>query len=310
MCYNWLAMKKYLGLLLLFIIVTGSGCDGKKVGVDDVTSTDPLKVVAGGFTDVDIIEATTGVWRIFYGTGLAVTANNQLEIYSAVSRDGKVWEPLNTPILQWAQSPDVIKLPDGRLRLYFRDAQQGIIASATSVDGVSFMREAGVRLIPSGQLDDGGIAAPTVVTLPDGTYFMVYRADENKPYNPTASNPKTTALIAARSVDGLNFTAGDVVVDGRNDTFDGYVDGPELVFMDDGKLHLRFWTNADKDDQAAAGQYDMISDDFGVSWSQPTLFYPTQSTGLTGGDPTYLKINNQWRMFYSRRNEGIFSIPL
>lgn len=297
-------MKKIVWLFLGSLSLIGCNQSG---GTNQNAAANQL--LAGRYADVDIVTAAPGMWRIFYGVEPA-TPNNKLEIYSALSTDGLTWAAQPTPILQWATFPDIIKLPDDRFRLYYQDAQQHIIASAISTDGVTFLPEAGARLTPSGQDDSAGVAAPTVLLLPDGSYLLVYRADEAGAYSATAINPKTTALFVAHSPDGLNFMVGEKIVDGRNPTFDGYIDGPELVLLDDGKVHVRFWTSAGKDNTADAGQYDMVSDDFGATWSQPTLFYPSQASGITGGDPTYAKINDQWYMFYTRPGEGIFAQAL
>lgn len=88
--------------------------------------------------------------------------------------------------------PDLLLLPDGRIRLYAyniqTDSTQHTIVSAISSDnGQTFTLEDGVRFTSTKMWD------PNVVILPDGSYRMYYNGDD--------------AIRSAASSDGLTFTA-------------------------------------------------------------------------------------------------------
>jgi hypothetical protein len=67
----------------------------------------------------------------------------------------------------------VVRLPDGRLRLFAM--RQGVIYSFLSTDdGRTFRQEAGVRLAPENfkELDVLSLHDPSIIQLPDGRYRM------------------------------------------------------------------------------------------------------------------------------------------
>jgi hypothetical protein len=88
--------------------------------------------------------------------------------------------------------PDLLLLPDGRIRLYAYNIQtdrgEHVIVSAISSDnGQTFTLEEGVRFTSAKMWD------PNVIMLPDGSYRMYYNGDD--------------AIRSASSQDGLSFTA-------------------------------------------------------------------------------------------------------
>jgi hypothetical protein len=118
-----------------------------------------------------------------------------------------------------AVDPNVIALPDGRLRLYFfgfevmrggpgEDRGPAIIYSAVSSDGVHFTLEEGARF-----QSDTIITDPDVVQAADGTWWLFVSQGSN--------------LIVARSADGLTFEA-------VGESHNGGVSG--TVLLDDGTL--------------------------------------------------------------------------
>lgn len=117
----------------------------------------------------------------------------------AHSTDGVNWDMMgNAQIADLGSmvpvDPDVMELPDGRLRLYFYDIGgpqgQNTIYSAVSSDGVNFTPESGTRFTLANVYD------PNVVVLPDGRYRMYLNMAD---------------IISATSSDGLTFTKDDGV---------------------------------------------------------------------------------------------------
>ena len=88
--------------------------------------------------------------------------------------------------------PDLVLLPDGRIRLYAFNIQTDtvthtIVSAISSDNGQTFTIEDGIRFETRQMWD------PNVVILPDGTYRMYYNGQD--------------AIRSASSSDGLTFTA-------------------------------------------------------------------------------------------------------
>ncbi len=268
----------------------------KNTNTTDSTSiVDSALVIVGEFADPDIIKVSDSVWRLYYAIKPEVP-NNNFEVFTSWSKDGVNWNDEDT-ILTMATFPDIIKTKEGKYRIYFQRAQ--LINSAISDDGINFTDESGTRVKPP--IDTASAAATSTILLPDDTYLMVYRETVNGKYESNSINSVTTAFRTATSTDGLNFTLGDIIVEGRCSTFDGYIDGGELFFMND-TLHLRFWTSAGFQNQEDAGHYDMYSLDNGKTWSAYILF----DDSFIGGDPTFAKIGNDWLMYHTGYDGGIY----
>lgn len=254
----------------------------------------------GAWADADVVEAEPGEWWMLVGVQ-PESARGRLDVYVARSTDGTRWDVEGEPVLRQATFPDAVRLPDGRMRLYFQ--RRGEICSATSTRGTRFEDDPGVRIPRGGERATDGTAAPTVWRRPDGSWLMVYRGDVRERWTDEALNPTTTALLASDSPDGIEFGEGRLLVDSRNRRFGGYVDGCELVAMDDGDLHLFFWTCSLRGNDREAGIYEMISEDSGRSWREPRLAVPRRRQGTTNwGDPTVARIDGEWRMYYGQRD--------
>lgn len=88
--------------------------------------------------------------------------------------------------------PDLLLLPDGRIRLYAYNIQtdrgeHAIVSAISNDNGQTFTLEEGMRFTSTKMWD------PNVVILPDGSYRMYYNGDD--------------AIRSASSQDGLSFTA-------------------------------------------------------------------------------------------------------
>src|SRR3989344_7186129 len=75
------------------------------------------QAVAGNYADADAVNLGGGKYRLYYSIEPEVTGN-KLEVYSATSSDGIKWleEPGTRKTM--ATFPDVVKLSDGRYRMY------------------------------------------------------------------------------------------------------------------------------------------------------------------------------------------------
>jgi hypothetical protein len=188
-------------LVLYFLDLNTLGLDKallyRTVATDD-TGLDfiPPEVIleyAGDFTDPDVVTLPGGVYR-FYLNSLTETAG----IVSATSLDG--FSLTLDPGIRTSAGgvPGVLRLPDGRVRLFV--CGQGI-TSLISTDGLDFTPELGVRIpIPAGSYV---VADPDPILTADGRYLMAYKVRPEETEEPTSD-----LVYLAESTDGLNWTPG------------------------------------------------------------------------------------------------------
>jgi hypothetical protein len=195
----------------------------------------------GEIADADVVAVAGGGYRMYVGSMTDHT------ILSYVSPDGLTWTAERGVRVRDAAFPDVVRLPNGDVRMYFQRAQ--VIMSALSRDGgMTFADERGVR-VPrgfQGQLDRDNVAATTTVQLPDGSWRMYYRAQV---LDAAYFNGAKGVVLSATSRDGLTWTSERGVRMDPADLADAgmpatqrFIDGPEAVMGADGRVKLYFWT--------------------------------------------------------------------
>lgn len=167
-----------------------------------------------------------------------------------------------------AVDPDVIKLDDGRYRLFYYKGYfvsppppnytTHEIYSAISNDGINFTEEGKA-------FESDNITDPTVIKLNDGTYLMAC--------------VKGSLDIFAKSSDGKNFTATGVTIQ------NGGI--PELVRLDDGLVRLFY--------NGPGGIVSSRSTDNGTTWIKENGARLSFNGGVA--DPSVIKRNDgKWYM--------------
>jgi hypothetical protein len=256
--------------------------------------------VSGKFADANVVEIETGKYRMYYSAEPEMPGFKG-QVYSAVSNDGKNWTEEPGTRMEWATFPSVIKLSDGKYRMYYQN--QNVIKSAISSDGLNWTQESGIRIdaTNSAGLVLNNMAAPTVIKADSG-YIMVYRGDINQKYPEKVPNPNTELFLWATSQDGIAFEKKGIALDSRNGEFKGLLDGCELVKWDDGSIRLYFWSYK--------GIYH--TEFKNNTFSEATFDYTTNSDPKKEfyenppSDPTLIKISGKWFMYYGQHAEGIF----
>ncbi len=164
---------------------------------------DPSSTYEKVVCDPTVVTLDDGRVRMYYkgsdgkqgGPGTAVH-----KVYSAVSPDGLAFtreglriDPDKTGDRGWASVPEAIKLPDGRVRIYYVTGDienNNGIASAVSSDGLTFTKESGARV--------RNLVDPAVMRLSDGRFLLLAA-------NPGAYREIPPGIYAYTSEDGLAF---------------------------------------------------------------------------------------------------------
>ena len=262
--------------------------------------------IAGNYADADIVDLGNGNYRMYYSLEPEVEGFNG-QVYSSVSSDGISWTRETGTRKESVTFPSVIKLPDGRYRMYFQNA--GVIKSAISSDGLTWQDESGTRMDTGNNLglDFEYVLAPTVIDT-GSEYMMVYSGAMDERYSAErVPNSETHVLMWATSEDGLTFEKKGMAVDSRNPELKGWVDGPEFVKWDDDGLRLYFWSyrgvyHVTYEDEAFS---DDVVFDFTTA-TDPNVPFPQDPPG----DPTITKMEDGYRMYFGIHTEGIYSAIL
>lgn len=195
---------------------------GQVVGARDVEGVDMV-------TNPAVFETKDGGYRmIFEGSTYAYDKNNR-RLYSAVSSDGLKWavEPSvrfqdagdGKPGELFTSVPEIIRLDDGRLRMYYTRGATSATALSED-DGLNWTKEKNLELRKVAiDLD--------IVRLDDGSYrlFFTTFADE--------FGIGEQWVTSADSKDGIDFELKNDRLVGPS-TPDGLVTDPDIVRTDDG----------------------------------------------------------------------------
>lgn len=201
-----------------------------------------------------------GVWAA------RVTSGGPLEVKGCVLLDGRY----NPNMVD----PDVVRLPDGRYRIFYYDGQfvgprpppgqpepPHPIYSALSTDGLHFTVEG--RLLA---LD--GVTDPSAIRLSDGRWLMALSQGQR-------------TLLAA-SGDGVSFALTGVVVD-----LGGV---PELATLPDGRIRL-FVTGR-------GGIQSLVSADGGATWTEEPGARLSGDGRLVADPSALLMPDGSWTLYY------------
>ena len=161
----------------------------------------------------NILRLDDGGFRLYYG--------GPSGILSAISNDGltftkepdvRVSSGSTGSAEMIVSDPTLVKLKDGRVRMYYKGATGGggpgqavhSVFSAISTDGLIFEKE-GVRIDSQKTPDGGWASVPEAILLPDGKVRIYYVSD---------GADVGHGIVSAISEDGLNFVREGPVLPG------------------------------------------------------------------------------------------------
>ncbi len=258
--------------------------------------------VLGKYADAEIINLGNK-YRLYYSEEPEVSGFSG-KVYSSISTDGITWTQEQGIRKEWATFVSIIKLDNGKYRMYFQNA--GVIKSALSSDGLTWQDESGNRIDTSNNagLTLENVAAPTVMKIGD-KYVMVYRGDIKGKYSSEVPNSNVQILLWATSNDGLTFEKKGIALDSRNAELQGLADGPEFIDFN-GEIRIYFWSY--KGIYHETFKNNIFSNekfDFSTNTNPNINFYPNPPC-----DPTIIKINDKWFMYYGQHAQGIYYATL
>jgi hypothetical protein len=174
--------------------------------------------------------------------------NSQRNLYLATSNDGKNFQKAGIIIDSskednyFASVPDLVKLPDGKIRMYYVSGGDSIGSAISSDNGLTWKRESGYRLTNNAVDPD-----VLIKKLDDQTSWVMYYSEL------TGANNR---IYKSTSNDGLNWSQGIIVL--APSTSGNTVIDPDVVEIDSN--HFRMF-------------YGEMAGDSTTSLSQPMLYY-------------------------------------
>jgi hypothetical protein len=143
----------------------------------------------------------------------------------------------------WPANPCIISLSNGTYRMYYTDVLLdlyplgSIIKSATSLDGLTWVRDSGTRVGYGNGSEPGHAGSPEVVVLSDGTYRMYYSHE----YYDSGIGDYRSEFLSAVSVDGLSWTKEAGIRVNFGGTYDSIrIEHIDLMILLDGTYRMYY----------------------------------------------------------------------
>ncbi|PIU21552.1 MAG: hypothetical protein COT15_01755 [Candidatus Diapherotrites archaeon CG08_land_8_20_14_0_20_34_12] len=202
-------------------------------------------------TNPAVFEMKDGNYRMLFEGSKMFDNKNDRKLYSAISSDGLTWKIEEgirfqdvgdgKPGEMFTSVPDIIRLNDGSLRMYYTRG----LTSATAVsndDGLTWAKETNLELRKI-SLD------PEIVLLEDGNYKLFFTTFENE------FGVGEQWIMSASSSNGINFVLDEGKLIGPS-TSGGLVTDPDVVKIDKG--YRMYYSEFKKNENGAYGQESYI----------------------------------------------------
>lgn len=265
----------------------------------------------GNLANVAVLKLTDGRYRMMIGA-VPGTADKR----SAISTDGLAFTLESGVRLSCPQAstepcfgqPFLIRLDDGRVRLFtevVRTApgfENGIYSFTSSDEGLTFMRDAGVRVtaVAAGMEKTHG---PSIVKMKTGGWRMYFSDKTPGPISPRK-------IVSAFSTDLVTWTMDAGVRIGAGSTLTGSAEHPASIANVDGSVTLVYarFDGMDAGFGKNATYYSTSPD--GLSFPREAAMGLPRQAGfeMEGNDPVLLHLGNgDVRIYYGvgDANSGI-----
>jgi hypothetical protein len=202
---------------------------GTIINVKDVQGVDMV-------TNPAVFMTTDGKYRIiFEGSRWVDGGQTDRELYSAISSDGLTWkveegvrfqdEGDGKPGELFTSVPDIIRLDDGRLRMYYTRGSTSAIAISDD-EGMTWTKEKNLDLKRI-------VIDPDIVRLDDGTYKLFFTSFDSE------FGKGEQYMMSASSTDGVNF----VIDEGkriRPSSGSNMIVDPDVIKLPDGRYRMYY----------------------------------------------------------------------
>lgn len=211
--------------------------DGKTFG--EKTSTGITQSSGKMISNPSVLEVSENDWIMVYeeqpekkspgGEANPPSAETQRNLYLATSSDGKSFQKVGIAIDSslkdnfFASVPELVKLPDGKIRMYYVSGGEAIGSAVSSDRGRTWERENGYRL-------ENSTVDPEVI-YEEGVWVMYYST------LPKPEAKERNAIYKARSKDGLTWEPVGKVLEPDSEM--GFVVDPDIVKIN-GKYRMFF----------------------------------------------------------------------
>ncbi len=297
---RWKALLVAIALTALFVMGgCGEGGEEQENGGRGGGETGGGWVVEEGkrvddpyFFDVCVVRLEDGTYRMYGEKGG--------DVESYVSADGLTWQKEEGIRLEGAAFPFVLRLQDGRFRMFYVPSSksrtpQNKVVSAISEDGITFEREEGARYTGSSE-EEQRLQAPRVITAGNGGYRMYFTALIGPPESELA------VTLSAFASDGVNFVREEGIrLDPREPPLVGGRAAHAYPLEHAGGVRLYF---AGAHAQGGGGILSAESRDGVVFTVNPFPEIAEKERGLGPQDPCVVPAPGGLRMYY-----GIYRGP-
>jgi len=233
----------------------------------------------GVLADSSTVQLTDGRWRMFLYAGG--------QYRSAVSQDGLSFamDP-GTRLPEGFGHVRVLRLPGGRIRA-FSSTNDGIVSHVSGDEGITFTREAGVRL-SSSTIGFTPSGLSNVVRTREGMW-RAYFSDLPRPGEGVLPHK----ILSATSADLLTWILDPGVRIGLGATLDGNGEHPAAIANPDGSVSLFYFRNVN---------FKMLM----ASASDGLTFTAEFDSGITNAnDPDLIPLaDGSVRMYYNWGNDA------
>jgi len=231
---------RYIGIIFGLLLLLTAGCTPASPGQEPTSPSvpeaapSPSPEIAPPSVPV-ITPPATPEPSLVPAPSPETTTTPETEPESKETETQFIWTVEPGIRLEDATVPNILRLEDGRFRLYY--GGPGGILSAISDDGLNFTKESGIR-IPSGSADSPEmiVSDPTLVRLKDGKVRMYYKGATGG----GGPGQAVHSVFSAISTDGLSFEKEGIRVDSRQTPDGGWASVPEAILLPDGRVRIYY----------------------------------------------------------------------